>query len=573
MKMKHKIFLLVLIILSATSLFVYSDDAETVISLYIDNALINTEYPVLKIDNSIVVPMSSLFNSLGAQIYDNNIASLASYRLNTYVKVDLDRETYKINGKTYVYSKKPLIKDKIVYVPVELLIKAFDFNVVENDDEDSIYLSSNNLVQYRNYDGIPYRQIASDDYGIRYSVPLYWENIGENMYGYDTSYGENSMFFTTRDLNGNNTISNIIDTYKGNLLLEYKDNVVIGNSTQRVFNYLTSNVLYITLDVNEKIVKKIIHFIPIDGKVFIITFTYTDGISESYVNRIFDIIMNSFYIDKISVDTTIEHYIEYSPAINLGFYLSDDIYSNMTLEKYFILNGNLNTKVDVESLTITVSRDNEQLQFYVPVENNSFHYKVYTPFGLGKHNIKIEITKPDSDSNTLSSLLMQFSVVNLSKDEIRYKIPTKNVQSEDEYLQSMSKLLSYNYHTSYSKAKNIYDYIVENVEVLEVNEENYSAKEVYLELKGTKKEISLYLTTLLRAQDIPARIIEGKSEYASHYWTEAFLNGDWIIIDPVGDDVVYENPETFPTDILERNFNASSTKYDLRYPEQTILEY
>ena len=139
----------------------------------------------------------------------------------------------------------------------------------------------------------------------------------------------------------------------------------------------------------------------------------------------------------------------------------------MTLERYFTLDGYLNTEENIESLTVTVSRGEKKLQFFIPVTNNSFNDKVYTPFGLGKHNIKIKVSKaeekvtfdeakkvtPNQSTTTLDSdlsddLLLQFSVVNLSKDNIRYKIPTKYVQSEDEYLKSMSMQLSYKFHTS-----------------------------------------------------------------------------------------------------------------------------
>ena len=96
---------------------------------------------------------------------------------------------------------------------------------------------------------------------------------------------------------------------------------------------------------------------------------------------------------------------------------------------------------------------------------------------------------------------------------------------------------------------------------------------MYIESAGTKKEISLLLTALLRSQDIPARIIDGQNEYVKHYWTEAFLNGDWIIIDPVGDNAMFEDISTTQVSTLSHNFNASKAKYSFRYPKQTVLEY
>jgi transglutaminase-like putative cysteine protease len=146
------------------------------------------------------------------------------------------------------------------------------------------------------------------------------------------------------------------------------------------------------------------------------------------------------------------------------------------------------------------------------------------------------------------------------------------VQTNDRDLRSMSKLLTRKFHTDYSKARAIYDFINGDIDILSSNETNFSARDVYEQFQGTKKEVALYTAALLRAQDIPARIIEGRNPYVTHYWIEAHLNAEWIIIDPFGDSVLIESE--FGTMLeLPANFNASKTIYKNRYPTKVILEH
>jgi transglutaminase-like putative cysteine protease len=168
---------------------------------------------------------------------------------------------------------------------------------------------------------------------------------------------------------------------------------------------------------------------------------------------------------------------------------------------------------------------------------------------------------------------MNFSVVNISDQVIRYSIPTKNVQSDDNYIASMSNLISYRYSTNYSRAKALYDFVEEEVLVLEINPIKYTALDVYEAFEGTKKEIAYYLTALLRAQKIPARIVEGDSDFSTHLWVEAFLNGSWLILDPVGDSQYIEIIVDESYEPLEASFNGKRSIYNNRYPTQTVLDY
>lgn len=574
-----KSILFTVILILVVSITAFSEDEN--ITLYIDHTEVELSLPALSIDQTIMVPMVSTFTALGAHVYESDL--ITAYYLNTFVKVDEEDNYYSINGKKFNFDLPIEYRENALYVPLELLLKAFDLTIDVKDGE-NLYLNANTVIQYKNYDAIQYKQISFEEDGIRFSVPLDWGQLDNHTYGYDSSYGRISVDFSSRMLNENIDLKLVMDTYEEHLLMEYTDDVSFTDKKQLIFNYLTSNVLYIDLDVNEILTKRIVHFVESDNQIYIIEFTYPTQIAQSYIIDVIRNIMDSFYIDSISFDANSEHYIETTATIDLNLELTSKLYSNMTVEDTFLLEGYFNSNTTIDSLTVTVERGDSSLEFFVPVQNNSFYTHIYTPFGLGKHNVKVAISgaeekvifDPTSDnaSHTKTDVdLLRFSVVNLSDHSIRYNIPTKNVQSDDELISSMSKLLSYKDHTNYSKARSLYDFIETEITVLSMHDVIFTAKDVYNEYMGTKKEIAFYLTALLRAQNISAKIVEGESDFNKHLWVEAYLNGSWLILDPVGDDDFVEILTSETTSELLPSFNASRTEYLSRYSTHTTLDY
>jgi len=573
--MKKICILLIICLIFSLGFTVFSED--TVVNLYINQNPVELSQPALIINDNIMVPMINTFEALGAQVFENDV--ITAYYLNTYVKVDVNNNNYSINGKKYTFNQFET-RNNALYVPLNLLNLAFDFTI-ESIENNQVNLNANTIIQYKNYNDIPYKSISFDDVGVRFKIPLDWNILDEFTHGYDSNYGRISANFSSRALNDNIDLDLIMDTYKEHRIMEYKEKVTFSKSDKKIYNYLTSNVLYFTTNVNDIVTKHVIHFVSADNQVHILAFRYPSNISEKFILQVFENIMHTFYIDGSSFDKSSEHYLEFQAARKYHLKISSKAYSNMTVNEVFPLEGYFNSDEKIESLTITVSRGDEKLEFAVPVENNAFMTNIYTPFGLGKHDIKIAIT-PKEEKVTFDNsvpieapseqLLLQYSVVNLSKYDIQYTIPTKMVQSNDRDIKSMSKLLTRKFHTDYSKARAIYDFIYEDIEILESNDVIFSAREVYEQYRGTEKEVALYLTALLRAQDIPARIIEGNNAYVTHHWVEAYLNDEWIIIDPFGDSVLIEL-ELDTMIILPPGFNASKATYKNRYPEKIILEH
>ncbi|MCH4889368.1 hypothetical protein EZV73_17350 [Acidaminobacter sp. JC074] len=564
---------LIIIIGLLIGMTAYSEESQ--MNLYINQIPIDLESPVLNVNGQFFIPLEEAFSTLGAQVIKDK--TISTYYLNTFVKIDVQNNYYAINGKKYNHEFE--VRNDVIYAPLKLLKTAFDLTTQEISDQE-IYLKANDIIQYKNYNSIPYRSVAFEDDGARFSIPLDWNKLDDTTYGYDSNYGRISANFSTRQLNENIDINVIMDTFIEHLTMTYQDRFAVIDTDQKIYNYLTSNVLYLESNVNDIDIKELVHFIPSEDKVYIMHFKYPEYISESFILQVFENVMNTFYIDESSFDSNSEHYMEFKAARDYQLTLSSVAYSNMTVDNQVELEGYFNTEEVIESLTISVSKGDEKLSFYVPVENNSFKTPIYIPFGLGKHNIKIAITPEeqkvafDGSGQILNEeeLLLRYSVVNLNKKSTKYVIPTRLVQSNDRYIRSMSNLLTRKYHTDYSKAKAIYDFIQTDIEVLTINEVNFSARDVYEQFKGTEEEILYYFTALLRAQNIPTRILEGQTLYNSHQWIECHLNGSWITIDPFGDKTLVDN-ELNPTLELLPGFNKSSGLYKNKYSNITILEH
>ncbi|MBJ2357946.1 stalk domain-containing protein, partial [Sphaerochaeta sp. S2] len=314
--MIKKILLVIIISILILSI---SFSEDTIMNVSINDLSFDIDLPVLKVDNHVMVPMKATFRKLGAKIYEEDV--ITSYYLNTFVKASPSIHEITINGNILHHHTELFYQNDDLYVPIEVLVKAFDFTLSTKDDQ-SINLEANSTIQYTNYDDIHYQEISFEKEGIRLSLPIFWRKLNEYIYGYDSSYGQITVDLSTRALNDNINLEYIINVYSEHLLMAYEDKVTFTREEQNIYNYLTSNVLYIDLDVNGRLVKQIVHFIPTEKDVHVIEFKYPSELSESYMHETFNNIMDSFYIDSSSFDSDKEHYIEFIAARNYKMTLS-----------------------------------------------------------------------------------------------------------------------------------------------------------------------------------------------------------------------------------------------------------
>ncbi len=522
--MKKIITIFFFILLTITT---FSEERE--VNLFINSVPINSENKVLDLNGEIIVPMIELFENLGAKINTENI--ITGYYLNTFIKVDIKNNYYAINGKKYNYDK--FIHDDIVYIPLNALNIFFDLDIKEYANG-NLYINPNKIIRYNSYNDIPYRDIILKDKEVRFSLPLDWIKYSDNKYGYSSNFGEVNVSCYTQKLNDNINTDIIIDTYVEHLTIN--PNIVLGKLLKKNYNYLNSNVLYFIENVNAITEKHIVNFIETDDKVYIVEFQYPEQLSEPFILSVIEDIMNTFYIDGSSIDTSSEHYIELNAFRNYNCHLVTELYGNMTVDNKLDLKGYFDTDETINALSVIVSRGNDKIELSVPVIDNNFQKTIYTPFGLGKHNIKISIDSnedkivlSDFNKKDLSKTLIKCSVINTNNKHIRYIIPTKYIPSMNRNISSLAKLLTRNNVTTYSKASSIYHYITDDIKPIQKKKE--TVIDVHNNYEGSEKNITLYLATLLRSINIPTRVMESTGLY-NHMWVESYINGSWIILNP-----------------------------------------
>ncbi len=117
---------------------------------------------------------------------------------------------------------------------------------------------------------------------------------------------------------------------------------------------------------------------------------YGDEVPEEDIIEVFDNIISTFKIRNLSVDTEEEHYMEFEDFYYSGMQLNQEYYSNMVVDKSKIpFSGTLEEGHGLDAFKIKVTSEQSSLDFIIPITGNAFDGTIYTPFGLGKHNIFI----------------------------------------------------------------------------------------------------------------------------------------------------------------------------------------
>ena len=283
------------------------------------------------------------------------------------------------------------------------------------------------------------------------------------------------------------------------------------------------------------------------------TYPESNDLEES--REIFDTIASTFSITKLTINDQLEHYTEMTRFSEYGVKLSSEIYSNMIVNNHFILNGTINNPKNIKGLRIIVSKDGDLFEYHVPVIDKTFDAKLYTPFGLGKHNITVIADEFESTQENVvidefttiddiieqtllfkhkfddAETILKFSVLNASNEPIKDLLPTTYINYDQTSIYNITNGATYNLTNQYSKSKALYEWIVDNYTLDDQLKPTglLTAKEL-IEIKSANSvELCILYTALLRSADIPARMARGISENGIDYWVETFLNGQWVV--------------------------------------------
>lgn len=131
--------------------------------------------------------------------------------------------------------------------------------------------------------------------------------------------------------------------------------------------------------------------------------------------------------------------------------------------------------------------------------------------------------------------IMKFSIVNLSNEKIRYKIPSRLINSDSMDLYNTANYITYKSTFDYAKSRTLFQWINENIEIMTPDEkilEPRTSLEILQSKAATQEEIPILYCALLRSLNIPSRVMVGHFDGEVSYWTEILLNGTWIVSNP-----------------------------------------
>lgn len=486
----------------------------------------------------LMVPAKEAMEKLGLQVRAlNNDKTLVGYKNNVYIKIVAGKYGYR-NGKSYRYKTPSVIKNDILYMPLSFLTKSYDYDLVEKSGVYTIsHIGSSgrftlmNDIYYKTYDISPY--------DVSLSIPDYWEKskTSDLKFSYKDDY-ENSLLEISTAPRMSGDFSKLVENYiESSILLQNKYTVKSVNR-QRL-DLFDSALITASNTLSESNETLYLYLIRAETQLYILKFTDRSTSSVNQPTTLYRNIAKSFKVNRLSVDYSSEYYIEYDAYNTYGFKSETPLYSSITVENIMSLKGTLNNKTPYDRLVAYVKRGSESSYFTVQIKNDQFSGKIYTPFGLGRHQITLFFVPNTADASTYEKYMrstqykvLEFSVVNTAFNTLKYLIPSTLVNADDPAIVNTATAKTYKHLKRIDKARDIYKWLV-NVYTLKSTKVPQPATTILKGLSGDERDLNILYAALLRATGIPTRIVTGEYRNATVYWTEIEINGIWIVSDIV----------------------------------------
>ena len=536
--------------------------------LLLTNQPIEFTHDPFEINGELMVPAKVYLEKLGTQVLTTDVkGELIAYRDNIFIKFMPNSDIAYVNGKSKKMPVHAMIHHDELFVSASFVASAYEMTYQFDPDLHALSLNyKENDTQYREMNSSHFKRISNPTLGIHYYIPEYWDALDEslNLYGIDSFFENSSVEISSSHLSDRQSRATVINDILAEQQQLYGDALKVVSSSTVTLGEFTSDMLELEVVVGDEIELLTYHVFAEQSNSYVFKFTFKQPndfeLSKLAVNNI----ISTFGISKLTINERLEHYTELPLFQALKIKLTSNIYSNMNVNNDFTLSGAIDPQSNIKGFYVIVKKDSQEMDYYMPVSQGVFSMKVFTPFGLGKHNIRVvadygnttsKLTEqPVSFPSTLddfvenavlqhinldeANTVMLFSVLNLSDEAIKELLPTAFVDYELPEMYQISNSLTFNLTNQFSKAKVIYEWIDQNYTSAPILRSNgfFKASEVLSIRQANDVELSLLYTGLLRASNIPARVIRGISELEVKYWVEVYLNGGWIVT-TIADDV------------------------------------
>ena len=317
--------------------FSFAEPANTVaeptkaITVKLNNIALKFDVNPIILNGRTMVPMRGIFEHLGAQVYwYPETREVVGYKDNNYIKLQINSETYYKNGKSDKLDSPPIIIRGRTMVPIRFIAESLDMNVAWNEKSRTVTISyPEETDSYENFDGVFYRKIDLQDYGLAFMIPSFWNKSEQYDYvwefqGYDTNI---DIAVEAKIVDKDETLADFSTKSKQALLALYKSTGLTFTGSDSIsVNNLDMDVSYLTLRGDGYELYQVIFFFMGGGQGYTTTFTYNSKTNETDTLKTIENIIGTTQLKNLSVSFSDEHYIEYDKFFEMGVNLANPIY-------------------------------------------------------------------------------------------------------------------------------------------------------------------------------------------------------------------------------------------------------
>ncbi len=238
---------------------------------------------------------------------------------------------------------------------------------------------------------------------------------------------------------------------------------------------------------------------------------------------------------------------------------------------------------------VNVDYEGGRKKMYEDGDNgNSIVFYDFSANLLGKKQLRINFTFETCDME-IETATIPFLEYNRSSSLYRKYIKSLRQITQTDDVVGLAKKITLGQGNYLGRAKLLYDWVLENINYRESSTKNNATKVLSVK-EGNSREISFLYVALLRAVDVPARVVsgaygEGGRTQKFHSWCEVYFEGSgWIPVDCVkkmfarldSDRIIFSKGENI---LLERGpfksdvFDIDNKKAFVLQPEIIYLDY
>lgn len=530
----------------------------------------------LIIDGEIMIPAETFFEQIKAQIYKMpSEQSFVAYKDNTFIKFKEGSTIAYLNGSKRLLKIAPFRYKGTLYIPFDITAQSFDIKY--QFDNKKYHLNAEYrapIHAYKIYKDVYYKSIILHQFGVGFYIPSSWSKLDKvaYQYGIKNEYQDFYMEFSPIPINDQYNRKTLFEDLKASIGKQYQDLEIKEIKTFKAGNFVVDSIFFNTE--KESTHKNHCLYLIYEGNIgYVFTGHFNETRDGIEIKEAFDNIVSSFQLNQLTINPSLEYYVEFMPFFDNNMNFKSNIYSNMTVDNQFLLEGTLKKNSGVKGIDVSIERDGQRLDAYIPVEEGRFKGIVYVPFGTGKHNVTLaldggketqppiktlpitenavehlienvdklnayvdEAIKP-SFSTDSENVCVKFSVINVASASIKDTLPSKFINYDQPDVYATVNRLTYNLSSEYAKAKVIYQWLYDTYSLNQMVTVD-AIRPLDQLIKSTEAnplELSVIQVGLMRALDIPSRIVRGQKSDGVHFWVETYINGKWLISDIAND--------------------------------------